>query len=437
MSKIESSLDKLLAKFVQLKDAGTSRLCVLWNKYLPQVGKLKDINYVSIKAFIRRFKWRILIVLILLYAGSKTYDYFFPASKKAGGPQTITSIVVEKKDVPLIIEATGTIVSNSIVDIRPMVTNTVTKIHIKDGQEVTEGQLLFSLDDRNDKANYEKLKALADDAQKQYLRAKELVAKNFISKAGLETSLANAKSAQAAARAAEVQLSFDSIRSPINGRAGIINVFPGSFVQASNAVISSTNASATTTTGSMVTITQLNPINVQFVIPEKDIPVILENKKADEPLKVKVTVGNSGKTAYEGQVLVIDNQVDPAIAAVRVKAQIPNEKMELLPGQFARVSLNANTLKDAIAVPTQAIVISPTGRLIYVVDKDDKVTAKPVKVTYEYQGTSVVTGIQAGDRIVVEGKQNLRTGSKVREAKAGKGPTPDAPANNNSATEQK
>jgi RND family efflux transporter MFP subunit len=185
------------------------------------------------------------------------------------------------------------------------------------------------------------------------------------------------------------------------------------------------------------TITQLNPINVQFVIPEKDIPVILENKKADEPLKVKVTVGNSGKTAYEGQVLVIDNQVDPAIAAVRVKAQIPNEKMELLPGQFARISLNASTLKDAIAVPTQAIVISPTGRLIYVVDKDDKATAKPVKVTYEYQGTSVVTGIQAGDRIVVEGKQNLRTGSKVREAKAGKVPAPDAPANNNSAAEQK
>lgn len=249
MSKIESSLDKLLVKLVQLKDAGKSRLGTLWAKYSPQASKLKGINYTSSKAFVKRFKWRILMVLILLYAGSKAYDYFFPAGKKTGGPQTITSIVVEKKDVPLIIEATGTIVSNSIVDIRPMVTNTVTKIHIKDGQEVTEGQLLISLDHRNDKANYEKLKALADDAQKQYLRAKELVAKNFISKAELETSLANAKSAQAAARSAEVQLSFDSIRSPINGRAGIINVFPGSFVQASNAVISSTNASATSTTG--------------------------------------------------------------------------------------------------------------------------------------------------------------------------------------------
>jgi RND family efflux transporter MFP subunit len=186
----------------------------------------------------------------------------------------------------------------------------------------------------------------------------------------------------------------------------------------------------------MVTITQLDPINVQFVIPEKDIPVILENKKSDEPLKVKVTVGSSEKNVYEGQVLVIDNQVDPLIAAVRVKAQIPNEKLQLLPGQFARVSLNANTLKDAISVPTQAIVISPTGRLVYVVDKDDKVASKPVKVIYEFQGTSVITGIQAGDRVVVEGKQNLRTGGKVREAKQAKGAAKDEPANSPTAKQK-
>jgi RND family efflux transporter MFP subunit len=438
VSKIESSLDKLFGKVVELKNAGKTRLCALWHKYSPQGSHFKNINYATTIAFLKRFKWRILLLIILLYAGSKTYDYFFPASnKKMGGPQTITSVVVEKRDVPLVIEATGTIVSNSIVDIRPMVTNTVSKIHIKDGQEVKEGQLLFTLDDRNDRANYEKLKALSDDAQKQYQRAQELVAKNFISKAGLETSLANAKSAQAAARSAEVQLSFDSIRSPINGRAGIINVFPGSLVQASNVVVSSTSASTTSTTGSMVTITQLNPINVQFVVPEKDIPIILENKKSDEPLKVKVTVGSTGKTVYDGQVLVIDNQVDPAIAAVRVKAQIPNEKLELLPGQFARVSLSANTLKDVISVPTQAIIISPTGRLVFIVDKDDKVLSKPVKVVYEYKGISVITGIEAGDRVVVEGKQNLRNGGKVREAKQGKGVTPDAPSSSTSSTEKK
>ena len=426
MSKIESALDKAVAKLPVLKNSVKARLCKLWQKLSPHIDKVKKIDYATAKEFTLKYKWRILMVLVVLYAGSKAIDYFFPAADKAGGPVTVSTIVVDKKEIPLVIEATGTIVSNSIVDIRPMVTNTVAKIHIKDGEEVKQGQLLFTLDDRNDKANYERLKALADDAQKQYQRAKELVEKNFISRAGLETSLANAKSAQAAARSAEVQLSFDSIRSPINGRAGIINVFPGSLVQASNIVSTATSSTATSSVGSMVTITQLNPINVQFVIPEKDIPIILENKKGEAPLTVKVTIGDTGKNTYEGQVLVIDNQVDPLIAAVRVKAQIPNDKLEVLPGQFARVSLNANTLKDVIAVPTQAIVIGPNGRLVYVVDKDDKVTAKPVKATYEYLGTSVITGINAGDRIVVEGKQNLRTGSKVREAKSSKSEQPPA-----------
>jgi RND family efflux transporter MFP subunit len=172
----------------------------------------------------------------------------------------------------------------------------------------------------------------------------------------------------------------------------------------------------------MVTITQLNPINVQFVIPEKDIPILLENQLDGEPLTVKVTVGDSGKRTYQGKVLVIDNQVDPSIAAVRIKAQIPNDAMTLLPGQFARISLVASDLKDALVVPSQAIVINPRGRLVYTVDKDGKAVSKPVKVVYEYQGNSVITGIESGDRVVVEGKQNLRPGSKTREAK----PAPSA-----------
>jgi len=414
---------------VQFKNTAKARLCGLWHKYLPQISRLKQFDYATFKSFVVKFKWRILLVLIVLYAGSKAYDYFFPASEKTGGPVTITSFVVEKKDVPLIIEATGTIVSNSIVDIRPMVTNTVAKIEVKDGQEVKAGDLLFVLDDRNDKANFEKLKALADDAQKQYLRAKELVAKNFISKAGLETSLANAKSAQAAARSAEVQLSFDYIKSPIDGRAGIVNVFPGSLVQASNVVSTSTNSTATSSVGSMVTITQLNPINVQFVIPEKDIPIMLENQLDGEAMSVKVVVGDSSKKTYEGKVLVIDNQVDPSIAAVRVKAQIPNDDKTLLPGQFARVSLVANTLKNVLAIPSQAVVINARGKLVYVVDKDGKAVSKPIKVVYEYLGSTVVTGIEPGDRVVVEGKQNLRPGSKVREAKnTTSAPKPGTPA---------
>jgi RND family efflux transporter MFP subunit len=429
VSKIESTLNKLPAKVAQVFRYIKSRLCILWQKIS---SRIPTISFASVKSLIFGFKWRILIVLIILYAGSKTYDYFYPPAIKAGGPTTVSTILVEKKDIPIVIEATGTMVSNAIVDIRPMVTNTVAKIHVKDGQEVKAGDLLFTLDNRNDTANYERLKALAEDAQKQYLRATELVTKNFISKAGLETSLANAKSAQAAARSAEVQLSFDSIRSPINGRAGIVNVFPGSLVQASNVVTTATSSTATSSVGSMVTITQLNPINVQFVIPEKDIPILLENQLDGEPLTVKVTVGDSGKKAYEGKVLVIDNQVDPSIAAVRVKAQIPNKSMTILPGQFARVSLVANTLKDALSVPSQAIIINPRGRIVFTVDGDGKAVAKPVKVIYEYQGNAIVTGIEAGDKVVVEGKQNLRPGGKVREAKS-----KDAAPQNPPATEKK
>jgi len=432
VSKIESTLNKLPSKVAQVFGYIKSRLCLLWQKISPRIS---PISFASIKSFILSFKWRIFIVIIILFAGSKTYDYFYPPVAKAGkggGPTTVSTIVVEKKDIPIVIEATGTMVSNAIVDIRPMVTNTVAKIHVKDGQEVKAGDLLFTLDNRNDTANYERLKALAEDAQKQYLRATELVSKNFISKAGLETSLANAKAAQAAARSAEVQLSFDSIRSPIDGRAGIVNVFPGSLVQASNVVTTATSSTATSSVGSMVTITQLNPINVQFVIPEKDIPILLENQLDGEPVTVKVTVGDSGKKAYEGKVLVIDNQVDPSIAAVRVKAQIPNKSMSILPGQFARVSIVANTLKDALSVPSQAIIINPRGRIVYTVDSEGKAVAKPVKVVYEYQGTSIVTGIEAGDKVVVEGKQNLRPGGKVREAK-----TKNAAPQNPPATEKK
>ena len=425
MSKIESALNKIPAKLAQLYGFAKSRLGIVWHKISPL---FKNVSYSSIKSFVLRFKWRILLALVVLYAGSKAYDYFFPPADKVGGPITVTTIVVEKKDIPLIIEATGTIVSNGIVDIRPMITNTVAKIHVKDGQDVKAGDLLFTLDNRNDTANYERLKALAEDAQKQYQRAQELVSKNFISKAGLETAMANAKSAQAAARSAEVQLSYDFIRSPIDGRAGIVNVFPGSLVQASNVVTTATNSTATSSVGAMVTITQLNPINVQFVIPEKDIPVLLENQLDGEPLTVKVTVGDSGKKIYEGKVLVIDNQVDPAIAAVRVKAQIPNESMTLLPGQFARVSLVANTLKDALSIPSQAVIINPRGKMVYTVDKEGKAASKPVKVVYEYLGTSVVTGIEPGDKVVVEGKQNLRPGGKVREAKNADAAPKTAPA---------
>ncbi|MEY2889322.1 MAG: hypothetical protein RIQ30_920 [Pseudomonadota bacterium] len=365
-----------------------------WGRQL--INRLQKIDLKQFVAFLIKRKWWLIAIVVLVYAGNKAYDHFFPAESKRGGPQTVVTLVLEKQDIPIIIESTGTVVAANIVDVRPQVSNVVKEIHIKEGQEVKKGQLLFTLDDRNDRANYDKAKAVADDAQRQLQRAKELVAQNFISKAGLDTAEANAKSAAASARAAEVQLSFDYIRG--------------------NIVTTTSSSTATTALGAMVTITQLDPINVQFIVGEDNIPLLMQTDSAN--LKVSVTVGDNRTQVFEGKVLVIDNQVDPAIGAVRVKAQIANDKRLLLPGQFARVKLEANTLKDAILVPSQAVVINPRGRFIYVVGAEDKVSLKPIKVSYEYQGKAAITGVEVGERVVIEGKQNLRPGTKIRESKS-------------------
>jgi membrane fusion protein, multidrug efflux system len=418
-------LSKVTSSLVQYGNSLLSTIAQLWSK----------IDFARIWAFALRRKWWLFALALILFAANKAYDHFNPPASKRGGPQTISSVIVERKDVPFVIEATGTIVAASIVDVRPQITSIVTKVNITEGQIVKKGDLLFTLDDRTDKANFDRAQALANDAKRQLARAKELVAKNFISKAGLDTAEANAASTQATARAAEVQLSYNYLRSPIDGRAGIINVFPGSLVQASNVVVSSTSSTATSTSGAMVTITQLDPINVQFTVPERDIPLLLKARKDDAPLEVSVSIGNVETTQYPGLVYVIDNQVDPVIGAVRLKARLENKNGALIPGQFARIKLEASTLRDVMLIPSQAVVINPKGRFVYLVEKDDdKVVMKPVKVLYEYQGNAVIEGIDAGSRVIVEGKQNLRPGSKVREAKpvnipkALAKPAPTAPA---------
>ena len=402
-------------KFIdQLKQ----QLLQLGCKVFTQVKQLiQKINVKKIFAWLLSHKKYVVIAIALIYGANYAYNYFFPDTGKKTPPQVVTTKQVEKKNIPIIIEATGNIVAANIVDIRPQTTNLVSKIHIKEGQEVKAGDLLFTLDDRANKANFDKAKALADDAVRQYKRASELLEKKFLSQAAVDTSLANMKSAEANAKAAEVALSFDHIRSPIRGRAGVINVFPGSLVQAGTNISTTSSATSTTTTGAMVTITQLDPINVQFTVSEKEIPLLLGKREVSEELTVNIDVAGS-KTPIEGKVYVVDNQIDPAIGAVRVKAQLANKEGLMIPGQFVRVKLKAKTLQDALIVPTQAIVTNTKGDHLYVVEKENKVSLKPVKVVYQYQGETVVTGVDETAKIVVEGKQNLRPNNSIKEAPA-------------------
>lgn len=381
------------------------------------IALLKKVDLIKTYQYCMLHKKKIIAGLVVLYGLNYAFNYFFPDTGKKSPPQLVTTALVEKKDVPVILEATGNIIAKNIVDIRPQTTNVVSKIHIKEGQAVKAGDLLFTLDDRASKANYDKAKALADDAARQYKRSLELIERKFISQAAADTSKANMESAKANARAAEVALSFDHIRSPINGRAGVINVFVGSLVQAGTNISTTSSATSTTTTGAMVTITQLDPINVQFTISEKEIPLILGKREEGDDLTVSVEVNGTDKPV-EGKVYVVDNQVDPAIGAVRVKAELNNKDGLMIPGQFVRIKLKAKMMKDALIIPTHAVVTNPKGDFLYVVDKDNKVALKPIKVVYQYQGQSAVTGVNAEDKIVVEGKQNLRPNGQIRENKS-------------------
>jgi len=370
------------------------------------------MKYKSKKITKKRLFW---VAVVLAVAGGIA-KYFWPAtSADAKSPvQTVTTFVVEQRDFPVILDATGSTVAANIVDIRPQVTNVVAKVHIKEGQKVKAGDLLISLDDRADRANYEKAQATADDAQRQLNRAEELLRQQFVAQGAVDTARANAQAAQAAARAAQAQLSYDNIRSPITGRAGIINVFPGALVQPGNTVSTTTTATTTTTQGAMVTITQLDPMNVQFTVPESALPALFAAQQAGQTPTITFQMGDGKKR--EGKVYVIDNQVDQAIGAVKVKAVVDNPDHTLIPGQFVRLQVQAGNFKDVLVVPSQAVVTNARGDQVFVVDAENTVSMKPVKVQTQSQGFAVISGINAGDKVVVEGKQNLRPNGKVKEA---------------------
>lgn len=375
----------------------------------------------KIWAWSKQHPKKAVIAVIVIYAVYKGILFILPKDDPSKRMvQTVVTALVEQKDFPVILETTGNTIAQNIVDVRPQVTNVVAKIHIKEGQYVKEGDLLFTLDDRADKANYLKAKALADDAGRQYKRSVELVKENFISKAGLDTSRANYESLKAAANAAESLLNYDYIKASISGKVGVINVFPGTLVQPGNTVTTTTSATSTSTTGALVTITQLNPMNVQFTVPEVNLSSLIKEQSETNGLEVEIKLANGEKKT--GKVYVIDNQVDASIGAVRVKAAFDNADESIIPGQFVQVQLRAKTIKDALVIPSQAIISNTKGTQIYVSEADNKVNLKPIQVLAQSQGFAAITGINPGDRVIVEGQQNLRPGSKYREAQ---------PANNN------
>ena len=352
-------------------------------------------------------------------------------SASGGGPVSVTTVRALKKNVDVVLETTGTVAALNTVDVRSQVSSIITKVNIREGQFVKAGELLFTLDARNDEVNLAKAKAqLAKDeaaladAQRQLTRSKDLMAQSFISQAAVDTNqtlVDSQKSVVAASRAAidaaQVALSYNRIVAPAAGRAGAINVYPGTTVQPGGAVL--------------VTITQLDPIAVAFNLPQRNLNDALQTLRSGGG-KVNAVLpeqmGKKGSTIV-GKLQFVDNVVDPNSGTVRVKAQFDNADSTLWPGAFVNVQLAVRTLADAVVVPQAAVIQGPRGTVVYVVDAQNKAQARPIEVIYAAGLDAVVNGVQPGEKVVVDGRQNLRSGVPVAE-RAASATTGTAPAAN-------
>jgi RND family efflux transporter MFP subunit len=339
------------------------------------------------------------------------------ASGAGGAPVSVSTVRAQKKNVDIILETTGTVAALNTVDVRSQVSSIITKVNIREGQFVKAGDLLFTLDSRNDDVNVAKARAqLAKDeaaladAQRQLTRSKDLMAQNFISQAAVDTNqtlVDSQKAVVAASRAAidaaQVALSYNRIVAPSAGRAGAINVYPGTTVQPGGAVL--------------VTITQLDPIAVAFNLPQRNLNDALQSLRSGGG-KVNAVLPEKRGTIV-GKLQFVDNAVDPNSGTVRVKAQFDNASDTLWPGAFVNIQLAARTLNDAIVVPQAAVIPGPRGTIVYVVDAQNKATARQVEVVYAAGLDAVVSGVQPGEKVVVDGRQNLRSGAAVVERAAG------------------
>ena len=334
------------------------------------------------------------------------------ASAPAAPPVSVTTIKVEMKDLAVRLRSAGVVTPIRTVDVKPQVNSVITRVNVKDGQYVKAGDLLFTLDARTEEANIAKAQAqLAKDsaaladAQRQLRRAQDLLARQFISQGSVDSNVAAVEGWQAtvnadraAIDATKVAQSYARISAPQSGRVGVVNVSTGSAVEANKTVL--------------VTITQISPIAVTFTLPQRNIADALAGLQKDGAPVTATLPDNGG--VFQGKLQFVDSVVDTASGVVKAKAHFKNEDEKLWPGAFVEVQQVLREVKDAVVVPQVAVVYGARGATVYVVE-NGKAVVRPVKVL-QPQGAEVsVSGLEAGETVVLEGKQNLRPGSAVVE----------------------
>lgn len=353
------------------------------------------------------------IILILL---SDPLSNNASESKESRSKPAIAVILTPVQQQPIAIQTKikGTVLPKQTIVIRPQMSAIIKSVHIKEGQFVKRGDKLFSLDNRDRQANLAKSNAqLAKTraelaiAKRNYRRQQELFQKNFISQATLDAAknqvelLQNQlKFDQAAIQADRVDLSYSDIYAPISGRTGSIPFFPGSLVNPE--------------TSQLVSIMQLDPIQVSFVLPESELSFFQPSLVRDQ-INTFVQWNSFGEERRAGKIVFVDNSVDTASGTIQLKAEFANEDSKLWPGMFVEVLLIKQTIPDAVWIPVQAIQSGPAGQFVFGVDDSATAIMQPITVKFIQDGRAIIDGVRPGYCVVVEGAQSLRSGSLISE----------------------
>jgi RND family efflux transporter MFP subunit len=361
----------------------------------------------------------LIAAVLLMAAGGGAYYYQSrpaPVAAKAAPAQSVKSGLAQQKDVAIVVRANGYVSALNMVDVRPQTQNIVRQVHVVEGQDVRAGQLLFTLDQRSDTSIVDRARAQvargrADlvEAESTLRRNEELASKNFVSAAVVDTARSKVaalrstlQADEATIRSSAIALGNNRIVATMDGRIGAISVHAGSLAQPAGPP--------------MLTISQLDPITVSFALPERELSILLATyPKGNAP----VTAVLAGERKMQGELIFIDSASDPQSGTIRMKARFANAQRQMWPGTFVNVSLVSRTLPQSVVIPAQAIVTGPTEKFVYLIKPDSTVAVQKVTVVNIDDGQAAVDGLKAGERIVVEGAQNLRPGAKVREAQSG------------------
>jgi multidrug efflux system membrane fusion protein len=347
-------------------------------------------------------KWAYLLFIIL--AAVVTYRILQHRASEVRATQPPTRpVAVAKaatKDVPVYLDEIGTCAAYETVQVQAQVSGVITTRQFQDGSDVKKGDPLFTIDPRPYQAALDQAKAQAVLDQLTLKRQEDLRARKVISQQDYDTAMANAQKSQAATEAAQVNLDYCYIKSPINGRVGLRNVDVGNLVGPS--------------TGALVTIQGLEPIYTDFTVAENDLPLV--RKYLGGPnVKVETYLADGSLTPRTGDLYFIDTAVQPGSGTVRARGVTPNPDRALWPSEFVRVRFILDILKDATLVPTQAVQVSQSGPFVFVVKSDNTVELRPVTPGQRQQGdlTVIESGVKPDETVVVTGQLALSPGAKV------------------------